>query len=120
MPKLAEHGTDTAGRLVRVRPRDRVSVGAFTLEFVRVTHSMPDCVALAITCPAGTIVHIISWHDNSSINRFNPDAKNWVGNGQRTIDEMSSAWISWYYMSDEELKKEQELRRAQQGARGTR
>ena len=44
-------------RLVRVRPRDRVAIGRFTIEFLRVTHSMPDCVALAIDTPHGTIVH---------------------------------------------------------------
>ena len=55
--KLTEHGIDTAGRLVPVRPRDRVVVGEFTLEFLRVTHSMPDCVAVAIHTPVGTVVH---------------------------------------------------------------
>ncbi|HZM60541.1 MAG TPA: ribonuclease J, partial [Vicinamibacterales bacterium] len=40
-----------------VRPRERVTIGPFTVEFIRVTHSMPDCVALAISTPAGTIVH---------------------------------------------------------------
>ena len=55
--KLAEQGIDPAGRLVPVRPRDRVVVGEFTLEFLRVTHSMPDCVAVAIHTPVGTIVH---------------------------------------------------------------
>jgi ribonuclease J len=55
-PKLAEHGIE--GRtLVPVRPRDRVTIGPFTVEFIRVTHSMPDCVALAIQTPLGTIVH---------------------------------------------------------------
>ena len=55
-PKLREHGlTDPA--LVAVRPRDRVTVGPFTIEFIRVTHSMPDCVALAIHTPIGVIVH---------------------------------------------------------------
>ena len=56
-PKLAEHGDAALARLTRVRPRDRVQVGAFTIEFLRVTHSMPDCVALAITTPAGVVVH---------------------------------------------------------------
>jgi ribonuclease J len=55
-PKLEEHGIDDAA-LTPVRPRERVAVGPFTIEFVRVTHSMPDCVALAITTPAGVIVH---------------------------------------------------------------
>jgi ribonuclease J len=56
-PKLEEHGHDAANRLVRVRPRDRVTVGAFTIEFLRVTHSMPDCVAIAIETPQGVVIH---------------------------------------------------------------
>jgi ribonuclease J len=56
-PKLAEHGVDAADRLKPVKPRDSVQVGALRLEFLRVTHSMPDCVAVAIHTPAGTIVH---------------------------------------------------------------
>jgi ribonuclease J len=56
-PKLEEHGLDVAARLRPVRPRDRVVVGPFEIEFIRVTHSMPDCVALAIQTPAGVVVH---------------------------------------------------------------
>ncbi len=56
-PKLEEHGIDVGDRLKRIKPRDTITVGPFTVEFIRVTHSMPDCVALAITSPAGTIVH---------------------------------------------------------------
>ena len=56
-PKLEEHGIDAAGRLVAVTPRQRVAVGPLTLEFLRMTHSMPDCVAVAIHTPAGVIVH---------------------------------------------------------------
>jgi ribonuclease J len=44
-------------RLTTVRPRERVTVGAFTIEFLRVTHSIPDCVALAITTPHGVLIH---------------------------------------------------------------
>jgi ribonuclease J len=56
-PKLREHGLADANTLAPVRPRDRVTVGPFTIEFIRVTHSMPDCVALAIHTPLGVIVH---------------------------------------------------------------
>jgi len=56
-PKLEEHGIDPGDRLQTVKPRQRVTVGPFSIEFIRVTHSMPDCVALAITTPIGTIVH---------------------------------------------------------------
>jgi ribonuclease J len=55
-PKLEEHGIDGT-RLVPVRPRERVTIGPFVVEFIRVTHSIPDCVALAIHTPAGVIVH---------------------------------------------------------------
>ena len=56
-PKLREHGLGDRVPLVAVRPRDRITVGPFTIEFIRVTHSMPDCVALAIHTPLGVIVH---------------------------------------------------------------
>ena len=56
-PKLEEHGIEAGDRLKAVAPRQTISVGPFTVEFIRVTHSMPDCVALAITTPAGIIVH---------------------------------------------------------------
>ena len=57
-PKLVEHGIDVRGaRLTALRPPDRVHVGPFEIEFIRVTHSMPDCVGLAIHTPAGVVVH---------------------------------------------------------------
>lgn len=56
-PKLREAGLDPAGRLVRVAPRERVTIGNCSVEFLRVTHSMPDCMALAIHTPQGTVVH---------------------------------------------------------------
>jgi mono/diheme cytochrome c family protein len=64
--------------------------------------------------PAGTILHMISWHDNSTANKYNPDPKNWVGDGQRTIDEMGFAWIGWYELTDEEYKTMLAERKAQQ------
>jgi ribonuclease J len=56
-PKLEEHGIDPGDRLRPVAPGDRISVGPFTIEFLRVTHSIPDCVGLAIHTPAGILVH---------------------------------------------------------------
>jgi ribonuclease J len=52
-----DEGAEAKRRLVRVRPRERVTVGVFTIEFIRVTHSIPDCVALAIETPHGVIIH---------------------------------------------------------------
>ena len=56
-PKLLEHGIAGANELITVRPKTRVTVGPFDIEFIRVTHSIPDCVALAIHTPAGVIIH---------------------------------------------------------------
>jgi ribonuclease J len=56
-PKLREHGLAESQSLVAVKPRDRITIGPFEIEFIRVTHSMPDCVALAIHTPIGVIVH---------------------------------------------------------------
>ena len=55
--KLDENDAAGKARLRRVRPRERVQVGSFTLEFLRVTHSMPDCVAVAVETPRGIVIH---------------------------------------------------------------
>src|ERR671931_2019733 len=55
-PKLQEHGIEGGDR-VAIKPHQRVTIGPFEIEFIRVTHSMPDCVALAIRTPTGVVVH---------------------------------------------------------------
>jgi ribonuclease J len=56
-PKLDEHGLDAPNGLVSVKPRDTFPIGPFQIEFIRVTHSMPDCMALAIRTPQGVLLH---------------------------------------------------------------
>jgi hypothetical protein len=68
---------------------------------------------LAPLVPAGTILHLITWHDNSPGNRNNPDPRNWVGFGNRTTDDMARHWITYYSMTDDELKAEIAARTAQ-------
>lgn len=55
--KLAEHGFDPDERCRPLQAGDTAAVGDVTVEFIRVTHSMPDCVAVALHTPAGVIVH---------------------------------------------------------------
>jgi ribonuclease J len=55
--KLDEHGVDLGDRRREVKPGDSVVVGPFRIEFIRVTHSVPDCVAVAIHTPQGVILH---------------------------------------------------------------
>lgn len=54
--KLREHGL-TANPVNIFRPRERWDMGPFTIEAIHMTHSIVDAVALAITSPAGTIIH---------------------------------------------------------------
>lgn len=56
--------------------------------------------------PAGTILHVVNWHDNTAGHRANPDPRNWTGSGGRTIDEMGFAWIGWYDLTGEEYDAE--------------
>ena len=52
--------------------------------------------------PKGTIIHVTAWHDNTSANPNNPDPRQWVGHGDRTVDEMAHAWVNVTYISDED------------------
>ncbi|HKV33813.1 MAG TPA: ribonuclease J [Pyrinomonadaceae bacterium] len=55
--KLEEH--DLLGDVLihRVEPRDVVDIGVFSVEFIRVSHSLVDCFSLGIKTPVGTIIH---------------------------------------------------------------
>src|ERR687883_1972880 len=55
--KLEEHELLSDVLLHRVEPRDRVEIGEFEVEFIRVSHSLVDCFALAISTPLGTLIH---------------------------------------------------------------
>jgi hypothetical protein len=52
--------------------------------------------------PKGTVVHIKAWHDNTNDNPNNPNPNEWVGYGDRTVDEMAHAWVNITYISDED------------------
>jgi len=55
--KLKERNLQGDVRFYIVKPKDTVQVGPFKVEFIRVSHSIPDAVALAIHTPIGTVVH---------------------------------------------------------------
>ena len=56
--------------------------------------------------PKGTTLRVTAWYDNTRDNRNNPDSDQWVGFGDRTVDEMGHAWINVTYMTDEEFAAE--------------
>ena len=55
--KLREHGLAEGADLRTMRPRDRIEVGPFRVEPVRVTHSIVDGIGLAIDTPVGVVIH---------------------------------------------------------------
>jgi hypothetical protein len=62
--------------------------------------------------PKGTILRITSWHDNTTNNKNNPDPNQWVGWGDRTVDEMAHAWVNITYMEEADFQAEVEKRKA--------
>jgi hypothetical protein len=62
--------------------------------------------------PKGTVIHVTAWYDNTKANRNNPDSDQWVGYGDRTVDEMAHAWMNVVYFNDAEYKALQAERKA--------
>ena len=54
--------------------------------------------------PKGTIIHVTAFYDNTKANKNNPDPNQWVGYGDRTVDEMAHAWMNVFYLSDAEYQ----------------
>ncbi|MGC1580125.1 MAG: ribonuclease J, partial [Candidatus Acidiferrales bacterium] len=55
--KLAERNAAEEADLREIAPGHHVEIGPFKIEFLHVTHSTIDCVALAIRTPVGVIIH---------------------------------------------------------------
>lgn len=55
--KLKEHHLLGQSDLRTVSPKEFLTIGPFHLEFIRVTHSIPDGLGLAIQTPLGTLIH---------------------------------------------------------------
>jgi ribonuclease J len=55
--KLEEHGLLDDAELNEIRPGERFNIGPFSINPIQVTHSLVNCVALAIHTPLGVLVH---------------------------------------------------------------
>jgi ribonuclease J len=55
--KLEEHGLLDNASLLEIRANERVKIGPFTIHPIQVTHSLVDCVSLAIHTPIGVVIH---------------------------------------------------------------
>jgi hypothetical protein len=72
--------------------------------------------ATAPLLPAGTMLHAITVHDNTSANPRNPDPSRWVGYGQASIEEMAGTFISWIYLEPDEYRRQAAERTASERA----
>jgi len=54
--------------------------------------------------PKGTVIHVTALHDNTSNNPNNPDPNQWVGWGDRTVDEMAHAWVNVTYLTESDYQ----------------
>ena len=54
--------------------------------------------------PKGTVIQVSAFYDNTNANKSNPDPEQWVGYGDRTVDEMAHAWMNVVYLTDAEYQ----------------
>ncbi len=73
------------------------------------SHLYQDDVAPLV--PAGAVLVMKQWYDNTAANPNNPDADQWVDGGSRTADEMSHAWIAVTHLDEEGYERMVEERK---------
>ena len=66
--------------------------------------------------PKGTTLVFTAWHDNTEANPNNPDYRQWVGYGDRTVDEMAHAWVDVTYLEQDEFDRQVAARQARPAA----
>ena len=88
--KLDEHGLSQAAELLEAAPGDEpLELGPFTVELVRVAHSIPDAVALVIETAAGRVVHTGDWKlDHTPVDGQKTDVGKLAEIGTRGVDLM--------------------------------
>ncbi len=87
--KLDEHGLANATTLEEIEPGRTIEVGSFRLDFVRVAHSIPDCVAIVLETPAGRVVHTGDWKlDHTPVDGLKTDVGRLAAIGNEGVDLM--------------------------------
>ncbi len=89
-----------------IYPNGRVEMLSFVENFNfnwHVNYVYADDVAPLL--PAGTMIKLTAWHDNTSANRANPDPTQWVGWGQRSYDDMYHAHVRYIELDEEDYEE---------------
>jgi len=86
--KLDEHGLLRAAELQEVDPDgEPLQLGPFRLEFIRMAHSIPDCVGIAIGTEAGLVFHTGDWKlDHTPVDGLRTDVGRLAELGNRGVD----------------------------------
>ena len=95
--------------------RDMVSMISNWNPGWHLSHLYEDDVAPLV--PAGAVLVLTGWYDNTADNPHNPDPDQWVGTGQRTADEMSHAWLAVTHLDQEGYERLVAERQAMRGNR---
>ena len=66
--------------------------------------------------PKGTILKVTAWHDNTIAKKSNPDPNQWVGWGDRNVDEMAHAGVDVTYLEQTEFDQMVAERKAKKAA----
>ncbi len=86
--KLDEHGLLRAAELREIDPEGPpVELGRFKLEFIRMAHSIPDAVGIAIETSAGRVFHTGDWKlDHTPVDGLKTDVGRLADLGNRGVD----------------------------------
>ncbi len=104
-----------------VKPRDRVDFGPMEVEFIRVCHSIPDCVGLGIKTPEGYIVHSGDFKlDSSAPPTERTDLRKFAEYGEKGValllSDSTNADRDGFSLSEREVaRKLEEIVRARKG-----
>jgi len=92
--------------------RQTMNCAGYNHNWVKVYNYDDDVAPLL---PAGTIVHIIGWYDNSANNPRNPEPRNWKGFGNRSIEDMMFNLGKYLPLTEDEFKAELAARKVKGG-----
>jgi ribonuclease J len=89
-----------------IKDEDKIKLGVFDIEFIRVNHSIPDCVSLAIDTPEGVVMHVTDFKfDFTPINEDPIDLQRIAGYGKRNVllllSDSTNAEIPGYTASEQ-------------------
>ena len=96
--RLKEHDLEQEPTIHVVRPPEKITLGCFEIEFIHVTHSIANAVALAIGTPLGTVIHTADFKiDQTPIDETPFDLHKFAEYGRRGVllllsDSTNAEW----------------------------